>query len=136
MPRAVASPPTGGGLIQLPAGPLRLAPRGGVLRTQVLVDAPVSFLVAGPRCTPGEGTIVRVCIAPDRSIVSADIIESSGDKRFDDYALVWARQVRLRSAAEDGSSHGAPPGNCGEVRVEIRVPAEPRLISGADIALS
>lgn len=98
--------------------------------------APVSFVVAGPRFTPGEVTIVRVCIAPDRSVISADIIESSGDKRFDDHALVWARQVRVRAAAGDGSPDGEPLASCGEVRVEIRVPTEPRVVSGADAALS
>ncbi len=98
-------------------------------------QAPVSFVVAGPRFTPGEVSIVRVCIAADRSIISADIVESSGDKRFDDYAVVWARQVRLRSAAAAGSPNGGPVGSCGEVRVEIRRPTEPRVTSGAEAAL-
>jgi hypothetical protein len=95
-------------------------------------DSPVSFVVAGPRFTPGEVTIVKVCIAPDRSILSADVLASSGDRRFDDMALAWARQVRLRAAPLDGSR--VEP--CGEVRVEIRAPSEPRVISGADSALT
>jgi Gram-negative bacterial TonB protein C-terminal len=95
-------------------------------------DAPVSFVVAGPRFTPGEVTIVKVCVAPDRSILSAHIMASSGDRRFDDMAVAWARQVRLRAAPPDGS----PTEACGEVRVEIRTPTEPRVISGADSALS
>ncbi len=95
-------------------------------------DSPVSFVVAGPRFTPGEVTIVKVCIAPDRSILSADVLASSGDRRFDDMAVGWARQVRLRAAPLDGSR--VEP--CGEVRVEIRAPTEPRVISGADSALS
>jgi hypothetical protein len=95
-------------------------------------DAPVSFVVAGPRFTPGEVTIVKVCVGSDRSILSADVLASSGDRRFDDLALAWARQVRLRAAPADGS-HVDP---CGEVRVEIRAPTEPRVISGADSALS
>jgi hypothetical protein len=95
-------------------------------------DAPVSFVVAGPRFTPGEVTIVKVCIAPDRSILSADILASSGDRRFDALAVTWARQVRVRAAPRDGS----PVQACGEVRVEIRSPTEPRVISGADSALS
>src|SRR5476649_2574369 len=33
-------------------------------------DAPVSFVVAAPRFTPGEVAIVRVCLAPDRTIFS------------------------------------------------------------------
>jgi hypothetical protein len=95
-------------------------------------DAPVSFVVAGPRFTPGEVTIVKVCIAPDRSILSAAVMASSGDRRFDDMAVSWARQVRVRSAPRDGSALQA----CGEVRVEIRTPTEPRVISGSDSALS
>jgi hypothetical protein len=95
-------------------------------------DAPVSFVVAGPRFTPGEVTIVKVCIAPDRSILSANVMASSGDRRFDDMAVAWARQVRVRAAPLDGSRIEA----CGEVRVEIRTPTEPRMISGVDSALS
>jgi hypothetical protein len=95
-------------------------------------DAPVSFVVAGPRFTPGEVTIVKVCIAPDRSILSANVMASSGDRRFDDMAVAWARQVRVRAAPRDGS----PIQACGEVRVEIRTPTDPRVISGADSALS
>jgi Gram-negative bacterial TonB protein C-terminal len=95
-------------------------------------DAPVSFVVSGPRFTPGEVTIVKVCIAPDRTILSANVMASSGDRRFDDMAVNWARQVRVRSAPSDGS----PVQACGEVRVEIRTPTEPRVISGSDSALS
>jgi len=95
-------------------------------------DAPVSFVVAGPRFTPGEVTIVKVCIAADHRVLSANIMASSGDRRFDDLALSWARQVRIRAAPADGAA--LQP--CGEVRVEIRKPSEPRVISGADSALS
>jgi hypothetical protein len=95
-------------------------------------DAPVSFVVAGPRFTPGEVTIVKVCVAADHSILSADIMASSGDRRFDDLAVNWARQVRVRAAPLDGS----PVRACGEVRVEIRTPSEPRVISGVDSSLS
>jgi hypothetical protein len=95
-------------------------------------DAPVSFVVAGPRFTPGEVTIVKVCIAADHRVMSADIMASSGDRRFDDMALSWARQVRIREAPADGAR--LQP--CGEVRVEIRKPSEPRVISGSDSALS
>jgi hypothetical protein len=95
-------------------------------------EAPVSFVVAGPRFTPGEVTIVKVCIAPDRSILSAAVMASSGDRRFDDLAVNWARQVRVRAAPLDGS----PMRACGEVRVEIRAPSEPRVISGTDSSLS
>jgi hypothetical protein len=95
-------------------------------------DAPVSFVVAAPRFTPGEVTIVKVCVAPDRSILSVDVMASSGDRRFDELAVTWARQVRVRSAPADGS----PIQSCGEVRVEIRRPSEPRVIAGPDSSLS
>ena len=95
-------------------------------------DAPVSFVVAAPRFTPGEVTIVKVCVAPDHTILSADVMASSGDRRFDDLAVTWARQVRVRSAPPDGS----PLQTCGEVRVEIRTPTEPRVIAGPDSSLS
>jgi len=95
-------------------------------------DAPVSFVVAGPRFTPGEVTIVKVCIAADHRVLTADIMASSGDRRFDDMALSWARQVKIREAP----AGGARLQPCGEVRVEIRKPSEPRVISGSDSALS
>ena len=95
-------------------------------------DAPISFVVAAPRFAPGEVAIVKVCLAADRSILSAAVMESSGDRRFDDLAVTWARQVRLRSPPVDGT----PVQACGEVRVEIRTPTEPRIISGPDSSLS
>jgi hypothetical protein len=95
-------------------------------------DEPISFVVAAPRFTPGEVTIVKVCLAADRTILSAAVMASSGDRRFDDLALTWARQVRLRSPPGDGSRLQA----CGEVRVEIRTPSEPRIIAGPDSSLS
>jgi hypothetical protein len=96
-------------------------------------DAPVSFVVSGQRFSPGEVTIVKVCLAPDRSIVSVHVLASSGDHRFDDLALDWARQVKLRSAPAPA---GALVLRCGEVRVEIRVPTEPRAVEGPDTSLS
>jgi Gram-negative bacterial TonB protein C-terminal len=95
-------------------------------------DAPVSFVVAAPRFTPGEVTILRVCVAADHTILSVNVMESSGDRRFDDMAVTWARQVRVRSAP----SNGLPVDACGDVRVEIRTPSEPRVIAGPDSSLS
>ncbi|HEY1724465.1 MAG TPA: hypothetical protein VGF89_03505 [Steroidobacteraceae bacterium] len=111
------------------------APRSAKLRVIVppFDDAPVSFVVAGPRFSPGEVTIVKVCLAPDRSIISVNLLASSGDRRFDDMALNWARQVKLRSAPAPA---GALMLRCGEVRVEIHQPTEPRVIEGPDNSLS
>ena len=66
-------------------------------------DAPISFVVAAPRFTPGEVTILKVCVAPDHTILSVNVEESSGDRRFDDMAVTWARQVKVRSAPSNGS---------------------------------
>jgi len=95
-------------------------------------DASASFLVSGPRFTTGETTIVRVCVTPEGNIASADVIGSSGDKRFDDFALVYARQVRLRSLP-DGLQTSAI---CGPVRVEIRTAPVPEAMPGRQSALS
>ena len=94
-------------------------------------DDPVSFLVSGPHFTPGEVAIVELCLAPDRTILSANVAESSGDVRFDRMALVWARQIKLRSMPADGS----PIQSCGQVRVEIRLSSEPRVLSAPDTSL-
>jgi hypothetical protein len=108
--------------VRPPAAPLPVEP---------FADDPVSFTVSVHRFSPGEVTIIKVCVAPDRTIASADVIESSGDARFDAMALVWARQIKLRSTPPDG----APVQPCGQVRVEIRRPSEPRVMSGPDTSL-
>jgi hypothetical protein len=94
-------------------------------------DAPNAFTIAGPHFSAGEAALVRVCVASDHTVSSTDLIGSSGDQRFDALALQWARTVRLRYAP--------PPGaymqRCGEVRVEIRTPEEPRAVSGVDVSL-
>jgi len=108
-------------------------------------DTSTSFTVQGARFAPGETTIVRVCVTAAGTIASADVIGSSGDKRFDDYALVWARQVRLRSAPEGSASAQqpapaltAPPAqsSCGPVRVEIRPAVMPGVLSEHSSGLS
>ena len=55
-----------------------------------------------------------------------------GSLRFDDLAVTWARQVKVRPPP----SNGLPLDSCGEVRVEIRIPSEPRVIAGPDNSLS
>jgi TonB family protein len=105
-------------------------------------DTSTSFTIQGARFAPGETAIVKVCVTPEGSIASADVIGSSGDKRFDDYALVWARQVRLRTVPQ-GVGPGAPSptpsptqSSCGPVRVEIRPAAMPGVLSEHSSALS
>ena len=96
-----------------------------------------SFTIQGARFAPGETAIVKVCVTPEGSIASADVVGSSGDKRFDDYALVWARQVRLRPVPAGSQAHGLPQSPlCGPVRVEIRPAALPGVLSEHSSALS
>lgn len=90
-------------------------------------DAPVSFLIKG-QFVRGEAVVVRVCLRSDRSIASSDILESSGDRRFDELAINWARRVRLRSLP----TNGTPVAPCGAVRVELRKTQEPVVVPRAD----
>jgi hypothetical protein len=99
----------------------------------------VSFVVAGAHFMPGETAIVKVCVSPQGVVSSADVLLPSGDKRFDDFAVNWARQVKLASVAQSVAQIGAQSGEakelCGPVRVEIKVSPVPRVLSGADSAL-
>lgn len=89
-------------------------------------DAPVSFLIHG-EFSRGEFVIVRVCLRADRSIESAAVVESSGDARFDQLAIDWARRVPLRGAIPQGARVAA----CGPVRVELHNVNEPPVIPGS-----
>jgi hypothetical protein len=80
-------------------------------------DSSVSFFVRRSGLVGGELVIVRVCVGADHSIVSADVVESSGDPQFDQLATMWARQVQLRASAPLDGATVAP---CGAVRVEMR----------------
>ncbi len=101
-------------------------------------DSSTSFTVRGARFAPGETAIVKVCVTPEGSIASADVVGSSGDKRFDDYALVWARQVRLRSVPAAGTASpasGPTHSLCGPVRVEIHPTGMPGVFSDHSSAM-
>lgn len=94
-------------------------------------DSPVIFTIAGQHFTRGERVIVTVCLGPNHSIASADIFESSGDSKFDQLALMWARRIRLREAAQ-----GEQTASCGAVRVEVRPAQEPRMFHAPADSLS
>lgn len=83
-------------------------------------DSSISFFVHG-NFARGEQVVVRVCLHADHSIASSDILESSGDRRFDEMALDWARRVQLRSAPVPGRAVA----RCGPVRVELHDSAQP-----------
>lgn len=91
-----------------------------------------SFLINGGRFPAGETAIVKVCVTPQGTIASADVIGSSGDKHFDDFAAVWARQVRLRSLPQGVQMESV----CGPVRVEIKAAPVPEGLPGRQNALS
>jgi hypothetical protein len=94
-------------------------------------DAPVIFTIAGQHFTRGERVIVTVCLGPNHSIASADIFESSGDSKFDQLAIMWARRIRLREAAQ-----GEQIASCGAVRVEVRPSQEPKMFHAPPDSLS
>ena len=45
-----------------------------------------------------EGVLARFLGNPEGSIASADVVGSSGDKRFDDFALGWAEEHSHQTA--------------------------------------
>ena len=83
-------------------------------------DSAVSFLIRG-HFVRGEQVVVRICLHADHSIASSVIVESSGDRRFDEMALDWARRMQLRTEATPGHTIA----RCGSVRVELRDTAAP-----------
>jgi TonB family protein len=99
-------------------------------------DTSTSFTVQGARFAPGETAIIKVCVTAEGTITSANVVGSSGDKRFDDYALVWARQVRLRSLPQAAPSQTPTQSSCGPVRVEIHPSSMPAVLSEHSSALS
>lgn len=67
---------------------------------------------------------MRVCLRPDHSIASSDIVESSGDPQFDQMAMTWAQRVRQRQS----SPEGPPVAPCGAVRVELHDATQPAVL--------
>jgi TonB family protein len=118
--------------------PRRLAP---VASTPPTAPAPVlnpfdessaSFMVSGARFPAGETAIVKVCVTPEGTISSAAVVGSSGDRRFDEFAVGWARQVRLRNMPQGLQTEEV----CGPVRVEIKAAPLPEALPGRQSALS
>jgi len=97
-------------------------------------ESSASFTVRGARFAPGETAIVKVCVSPEGTIASADVVGSSGDKRFDEFALAWARQVRLKSLPS-GAAPMQTQTLCGPVRVEIHPASVPGVFADHSSAL-
>jgi TonB family protein len=108
-----------------PAGPAPVLPNP-------FDESSSSFLVSGARFPAGETAIVKVCVTPDGTISSAAVVGSSGDRRFDEFAVGWARQVRLRNMPQGVQTEEV----CGPVRVEIKAAPLPEALPGRQSALS
>jgi TonB family protein len=88
-------------------------PQSAVVEPVHIEDA--SFTTRGPTFAPGLYSTVRICVTAQGQISSAAVVVSSGDKRFDDYVLGFARRVQVRPQRVNGR----PVAACDTVRVEI-----------------
>ena len=90
-----------------------------------------SFLIRGQHFAVGQAASLKVCVSPDGAIASVELLRSSGEPGFDEFALEWARQADVSQwVRKDQQAE-----SCGSVRVEIGRGAQPRLDRGADNAL-
>jgi TonB family protein len=90
-----------------------------------------SFLIRGQHFAVGQSASLKVCVSADGAIASVELLRSSGEPGFDEFALVWARQADVSQwVRKDQQAE-----SCGSVRVEIGRGARPRLDRGADNAL-
>lgn len=89
-------------------------------RPQTVVVQPMyiedrTFLARVPPFAEGLVTTVRLCVAPAGHLTSTEVVVSSGDKRFDDFVIDYARRVQVTP----GSINGRRQPGCSNVRVEI-----------------
>ncbi len=94
-------------------------------------EAPAVYPLGGQHFAPVDIAIVRVCLSDDLQVESAVLLHSSGDRRFDQAAQQWARQVRIR----ESHPAGTVVQRCGEVHVEIRRVEGPRPAAGPSSVL-
>jgi TonB family protein len=94
--------------------------------------SPTAFSIRGPRFTPGEVAVVKVCVHANGVVASTAIVQSSGEKRFDDSAVQWALHAGYRPMRVDG----APIYSCDEVRVEMHQITSPGAGMVSDSSLS
>ena len=94
--------------------------------------SPAVFSVRGQRFTPGEAAVVKVCVHANGVIASTAIVQSSGEKRFDESAVQWATHAGYRPMRIGG----APIYSCDEVRVEMHQISSPGPGMGSDSSLS
>jgi TonB family protein len=117
----------GCGALILLSGCTHLAPPPATTKVPMQIS-PAVFSIRGPRFTPGEAAVVRVCVGANGVIASTAIVQSSGEKRFDDSAVQWALHAGYRPMRVSG----APMYSCDEVRVEMHQITSPGAGMGAD----
>lgn len=90
-----------------------------------------SFLIRGPRFPVGQSANVRVCVDASGAVISAEVTGSSGESRFDEFAITWARQADTQHWVRKDAKQPS----CGNVRVEIGPGSRQRVGSSVDSAL-
>lgn len=90
-----------------------------------------SFFVRGNRYPVGQAALLRVCVTPQGAISTVEVVRSSGEPGFDEFAMVWARQADVSGWVRKDQVQEA----CGSVRVEIGHGRRRLLEQGADTAL-
>ena len=93
--------------------------------------ADAAFLTRGPRFAEGLYATVRLCANREGRIVSANVVVSSGEKRFDEFVVDYARRVQVKPQRENGK----PVHGCNDVRVMINRLQGPAPGAGAPSAL-
>lgn len=111
-----------------PAPPDAVEPPDVVEAPQVTTR---SFLIRGLRFPIGQSANVRVCVDANGTVVSVELAGSSGEPRFDEFAITWARQADVQNWARKNAREPS----CGNVRVEIGRGMRPGVGSGFDSAL-
>ena len=123
-------PPARSPVAAMPGGAAN-APTSGAAEEEPPPTTTRSFLIRGEHFAVGQSASLKVCLSPDGAIASVELLRSSGEPGFDEFALVWARQADVSQwVRKDQQAE-----SCGSVRVEIGRGARPRLDRGADNAL-
>jgi hypothetical protein len=91
-----------------------------------------AFLTHGPRFAAGLSATVRLCADSLGRMTSATVVVSSGEKRFDDFIVDYARRVQVLKPQR---RNGRPVAGCSTVDVEINHPSGPGTSGGEQSAL-
>lgn len=126
VPQPARSPPAA-----MSVGTANAPDRGAVAEDPPPPPTTRSFLIRGQHFAVGQSASLKVCVSPDGAIASVELLRSSGEPGFDEFALVWARQADVSQWVRKDQQVES----CGSVRVEIGRGARPRLDRGADNAL-